>query len=119
MSFDVGVSIQGQRQTKNVSLAGDEISISTDVAHGATEVTNIGVIPNNIVEVVIISDIACTVDCGSNSASTLTAGVPMVWATGCGLTAPFAGASLTSFTIVSTESETDGTVNIMVKTADS
>lgn len=119
MSFEVSTIIQTQRVSSAVNLTGDEVSIRTAIAGGATEVTNVGVIPNNLIEVVIISDVDCTVDCGTNSASTITGGVPMVWATGCGLTAPFAGASLVSFTIVNSEAEVAGTVDIMFKASDS
>ena len=119
MSFEVSTRIQGQLVIAPVNLTGDEVTIRTAIAGGATEVTNIGVIPNNIIEVVIISDVDCTVDCGTNSASSITGGVPMVWATGCGLTAPFAGASILSFTIVNSEAEVAGTVDIMFKASDS
>ena len=119
MSFSVQYVCQGQQKSPSVSLSGDEISISTAIAAEATEVTNIGVIPNNIAEVVIYSDVDCTVDCGTNSPSTITGGQIMVWSTGCGLTAPFAGASLASFTIVSTDAVNAGTVEIMVKTTNS
>lgn len=119
MAFTVSANVQGQPVLQTVNLTGDEISIRTAIAGGATEITNIGVVPNNVVEVVVMSDVDITVDCGSNSASTITGGVPMVWATGCGLTAPFAGSSVTQFTIVNQEAEVAGTVDIMVKTADS
>lgn len=119
MSFELTTTIQGQRMLSSVSLTGDEIGFPTAIAGGATEVTNIGVVPNNIVEVVISSDVDITVDCGSNDPASITGGVPLVWATGCGLEAPFAGSSVTQFTIVNQEAEVSGTVNIMVKTADS
>lgn len=119
MSFTVQYVSQGQQKNAPVSLSGDEISISTAVAAEATEVTNIGVIPNNIVEVVIQTDVDITVDCGTNSPSTIAGGEVLVWSTGCGLTAPFAGSSLASFTIVSTDAVNAGTVEIMCKTANS
>lgn len=119
MAFSVTTTVQGAQVIAPVSLTGDEFSISTAIAGGATEVTNIGVIPNNIVEVVIVSDVDCTVDCGSNDAAAITADIPLVWCTGCGLTAPFAGSSILSFTIVNSEAEVAGTVKIMGKTSDS
>lgn len=119
MAYTVSANVQGQPKLAPVNLTGDEISISTAIAGGATETTNVGVVPNTIVEVFIYSTVDCTVDCGSNSAAAISAGVPMVWATGCGLTAPFAGSSVTQFTIVNSDSETAGTVDIMVKTSDS
>lgn len=119
MSFEVVYQVQGQPKTASVNLTGDGVGFDTAIAGGATEVTNIGVIPNNIVEVVIASTVNCTVDCGTNSPSTISASIPMVWCVGCGLTAPFAGSSLASFTIVNSDAETAGTVSIYVKTADS
>jgi len=119
MSFAVQYTCQGQLKQPSVSLTGDEFSFTTTVAFGETEVSNIGAIPNNIVEVIIDSDIACTVDCGTNSPTTIVAGVPLIWCTGCGLTAPFAGASIASFTIVSTEGSGSGEVRIMGKTSNS
>lgn len=119
MSFTVTTIVQGSQVLAPVSLTGDEVSISTAIAGGATEVTNVGVIPNNIVEVVIVSDVDCTVDCGSNNPASISANIPLVWCTGCGLTAPFAGASILSFTIVNSDAETAGTVKIMFKASDS
>lgn len=119
MAFTVGFNCQGQPALASVNLTGDEFSITTDVAAGATEVTNIGVIPNNIVEIVILADIGGNIDCGTNSPTTFVAGVPLVWCTGCGLTAPFAGAAVVSFTIVSTEGSAAGSVKIMGKTSNS
>jgi hypothetical protein len=119
MAFSVTTTVQGAQVIAPVSLTGDEFSISTAIAGGATEVTNTGVIPDSLVEVVIVSDVACTVDCGSNAASTIAANIPMVWCTGCGLTAPFAGSSILSFTIVNSNAEVAGTVKIMGKTSDS
>lgn len=119
MSYTMQYVFQGQQQETTVSLAGDPVSIPVTVAPEATEVTNVGVVPDSITQIMITTTVDITVDCGTNSPSTIAGGELLAWSTGCGLAAPFAGASLASFTVVSTDAVDTGTVKILVKTANS
>lgn len=103
---------QGQNKVAAVTFTGDTFSVNHTIAFGATKVSDIGMIPANCTGILIDSDIACTVDCGSNSPLTITAGIPFLWILSDGRSNPFAGASALSFTIVSLEASGSGEVRI-------
>jgi len=119
MSFTVNYVCQGQQRERLVNETGDYNSLLETVAFGATRVTNQGVVPEDVVELIVDTDIACTIDCGSNSALTLAAGAICHWSLGSGITSPLAGSTLTAFTIVSTEASGSGDVRVAWKTNNS
>lgn len=119
MSFTLNYVCQGQQRERLVDETGDYNTLVETVAFGATRVTNQGVVPEDVVELIVDTDIAITFDCGSNSALTIAAGKLCHWSLSSGITSPLAGSTLTAFTIVSTESEGSGDVRIAWKTNNS
>ena len=117
--LSVSTQIAGQRVEETVNLTGDFFGFQTAIAHGATEVTNVGIVPDTLKELVIFARVACTIECGDEDPITLVRGAVLTWHTGCGLDCPFTGAAVTQFTIVSTEASLDSTVDIAFKTTDS
>lgn len=119
MPFTLSYVCQGQQRERVVNETGDYNSLEETLSFGATRVTNQGVVPEDVVELIVDTDIACTIDCGSNSALTIAAGKICHWSLSSGITSPLAGSTLTAFTIVSTESEGSGDVRIAWKTNNS
>lgn len=103
---------QGQQKIVDVNITGDVFSFNHTISFGDTKVSDIAMIPANCTGIIIDSDIDCTVDCGSNSALTITGGIPFIWILNDGRANPFAGASALSFTIVSTEGSGSGEIRV-------
>lgn len=119
MPFSLTYVCQGVQKTPSINALGDYLSINTTVAHGATKETTSGPKPSALTELIIDTDVACTVNCGEETALTLPAGGLYVWSNKSGVDCYFQTATeVTPFTIVSTEASADGEVRIAWKASE-
>jgi hypothetical protein len=108
--------VQSQLKTPSFNETGDYNGCTTTVPFGATRATTLEVKPDTIRELIIDTDIACTVDFGDADPITLAAGAFYEWHLSSGVPRYFTGSSAIPFTIVSTEGSASGEVRIAFKT---